>query len=131
MLIYICTPKPVRDASPPLIIKNEISALKKNKGKTTGWIHRISLKNKSVKMINGVQYDKIDDQGLHYTRKEKQHILEVDNIILCAGQLSKNTLKEPLEQIGKEVHMVGGAFLASELDAKRAIKQGAELAASL
>lgn len=100
-------------------------------GKTTGWIHRATLKNKKVNMINGVQYDKIDDDGLHYTRKETKHILEVDNIVLCAGQLSKNILKEPLESMGKEVHLIGGAFLASELDAKRAIKQGAELAASL
>lgn len=100
-------------------------------GKTTGWIHRTTLKNKKVNMINGVQYDKIDDKGLHYTRKEKKHILEVDNIVLCAGQLSKNILKEPLESMGKEVHLIGGAFLASELDAKRAIKQGAELAASI
>ena len=100
-------------------------------GKTTGWIHRATLKNKQVTMINGVQYDRIDDQGLHYTRKEKQHVLEVDNIILCAGQLSKNKLKKPLEEIGKEVHLIGGAFLASELDAKRAIKEGAELAASI
>ena len=100
-------------------------------GKTTGWIHRTTLKNKKVNMINGVQYEKIDDKGLHYTRKEKTHILEVDNIVLCAGQLSKNILKEPLESMGKEVHLIGGAFLASELDAKRAIKQGAELAASI
>ena len=100
-------------------------------GKTTGWIHRATLKNKKVNMINGVQYDKIDDDGLHYTRKEKKHILEVDNIVLCAGQLSKNILKEPLESIGKEVHLIGGAFLASELDAKRAIKQGAVLAAKI
>ena len=100
-------------------------------GKTTGWIHRATLKNKKVNMINGVQYDKIDDVGLHYTRKEKKHILEVDNIVLCAGQLSKNILKEPLESMGKEVHLIGGAFLASELDAKRAIKQGAVLAAKI
>ena len=100
-------------------------------GKTTGWIHRTTLKNKKVNMINGVQYEKIDDKGLHYTRKEKTHILEVDNIVLCAGQLSKNILKEPLESMGKEVHLIGGAFLASELDAKRAIKQGAELASSI
>ena len=100
-------------------------------GKTTGWIHRATLKKKQVTMINGVQYDRIDDQGLHYTRKEKQHVLEVDNIVLCAGQLSKNKLKKPLEDIGKEVHLIGGAFLSSELDAKRAIKEGAELAASI
>ncbi len=82
-------------------------------------------------MINGVQYNKIDDQGLHYTRKDKQHVLEVDNIIVCAGQLSNNEMFEPLQKMQKDVHLIGGAFLASELDAKTAIEQGSRLAASI
>lgn len=102
-----------------------------NLGKTTGWIHRLSLKHKNVKMLNGMQYNKISDKGLHITRKEKEDILEVDTIILCAGQLSKKDLETPLQALGKSTHLIGGADLASELDAKRAIKQGSELAAKL
>jgi 2,4-dienoyl-CoA reductase (NADPH2) len=100
-------------------------------GKTTGWVHRISLKNKNAKMINAVQYDKIDDSGLHYTRAGEQHILEVDNVIICAGQLSNNEMLKPLQEMGKEVYLIGGADLALELDAKHAINQGSRLAAKV
>jgi len=100
-------------------------------GKTTGWVHRISLKNKKVKMINGVQYHKIDDQGLHVSIKGKEQILDVDNVVICAGQLTRNELQEPLEKMGMKVHVIGGAFQAGELDAKRAIDQGARLAAEI
>jgi 2,4-dienoyl-CoA reductase (NADPH2) len=100
-------------------------------GKTTGWIHRISLKNKSVKMINGVQYDKIDDNGLHITRKGKAQIMDVDTIILCAGQLSNTDLLLGLENAGVNTHIIGGAERAGELDAKRAIEQGSKLGAIL
>ncbi len=100
-------------------------------GKTTGWIHRLTLKHKDVKMVNGIQYDKISDEGLHITRKEKAEIMDVDTIILCAGQLSKRDLLEPLEKLGKKPILIGGADFASELDAKRAIKQGSEVAAML
>lgn len=100
-------------------------------GKTTGWIHRVALKNKKVKMINGVQYEKINDQGLHVTVKGKPQILEVDNVVICAGQISKNELYQPLLDKGVSTHLIGGAFQAGELDAKRAIDQGARLAAEL
>ncbi|MCB9195223.1 MAG: NADPH-dependent 2,4-dienoyl-CoA reductase [Flavobacteriales bacterium] len=100
-------------------------------GKTTGWIHRVSLKNKNVQMLNSVQYDKINDQGLHVTIKGEQKILDVDNVVICAGQLSKNELYQPLVDKGTSVHLIGGAFEAGELDAKRAIDQGARLAAVL
>ena len=100
-------------------------------GKTTGWIHRLSLRNKNVKMMNAVQYDKIDDKGLHITRKGKKEIFEVDNIIICAGQLSNNKLFEPLKAKGVNIHLIGGAEIAGELDAKRAIDQGSRLAAKL
>lgn len=100
-------------------------------GKTTGWIHRVSLKNKKVKMINSVQYDKIDDKGLHVTIKGEPQILEVDNVVICAGQISKNELYQPLLDKGVSTHLIGGAFQAGELDAKRAIDQGARLAAEL
>jgi 2,4-dienoyl-CoA reductase (NADPH2) len=99
-------------------------------GKTTGWIHRASLKSKKVQMISSVQYDKIDDKGLHVTIGGKQ-LLEVDNIVICAGQTSKNELFEPLKAKGKSVHIIGGAFMAGELDAKRAIDQGCRLGAVL
>lgn len=96
-------------------------------GKTTGWVHRISLKNKSVKMLNAVQYDKIDDAGLHITVKGQSQLLAVDNVVICAGQVCKNELVEPLQKMGKSVHVIGGAFMAGELDAKRAIEQGYRL----
>jgi 2,4-dienoyl-CoA reductase (NADPH2) len=100
-------------------------------GKTTGWIHRASLKSKKVKMINSVQYEKIDDTGLHISIDGKPQLLEVDTIVICAGQVSKNELYEPLKAKGKSVHLIGGAFMAGELDAKRAIEQGFKLGLSL
>jgi 2,4-dienoyl-CoA reductase (NADPH2) len=104
-------------------------------GKTTGWIHRTDLKKKGVQMIAGVEYKKIDDQGLHIQQGEgengKVQILNVDHIVICAGQDPLKELEEPLKNAGKTVHLIGGADLAVELDAKRAIAQGARLAASL
>lgn len=103
----------------------------KNLGKTTGWIHRAVLKKKKVQFINEVQYTKIDDQGLHYTQGEEQKILEVDNVIICAGQVPFKELVAPLEEKGIKIHVIGGADFASELDAKRAINQGSRLAAEI
>lgn len=100
-----------------------------NLGKTTGWIHRSTLKKKNVQFINSVQYTKIDDEGLHYVQNEEQKVLAVDNIIICAGQLPFKELLSPLEALGLKVHVVGGADVASELDAKRAINQASRLAA--
>tara|TARA_R100000935_G_C2841343_1_gene171223 strand:- start:7301 stop:9352 length:2052 start_codon:yes stop_codon:yes gene_type:complete len=98
-------------------------------GKTTGWIHRTSLKNKKVQFINQVQYTKIDNDGLHYIQNGEPKVLAVDNIIICAGQLPLKDLLQPLEAQGLKVHVVGGADLAAELDAKRAIDQASRLAA--
>ncbi len=100
-------------------------------GKTTGWIHRSTLKKKNVQFINRVQYSKIDDQGLHYIQNEEAKVLAVDNIIICTGQNPLKELLEPLKENGLKVHVIGGADFASELDAKRAIDQGARLAAEL
>ena len=100
-------------------------------GKTTGWIHRSTLKKKNIQFINEVQYIKIDDLGLHYIQNKEQKILEVDNIIICAGQVPLKDLFVPLEEKGMKVHVIGGADFASELDAKRAINQGCRLAAEL
>lgn len=100
-------------------------------GKTTGWIHRASLKNKGVQMIGEVQYDKIDDQGLHITINGKQQVLAVDNVIICAGQTPLQDLYQPLKDAGIAVHLIGGASEAKELDAKRAIDEGARLMAQV
>ncbi|OEC89876.1 NADPH-dependent 2,4-dienoyl-CoA reductase [Acinetobacter sp. YK3] len=100
-------------------------------GKTTGWIHRTGLKHRDVKMIAGASYDKVDDQGLHITVDGQSRILEVDNVVICAGQESYTAMFDQLKADGKNVHLIGGAKEAGELDAKRAIRQGAELAAVL
>lgn len=102
-----------------------------NLGKTTGWIHRANLKKKNVQFIGEVDYKKIDNQGLHYIQNQEHKILDVDNVIICAGQTPLKELYQPLLDAGKNVHVVGGADFASELDAKRAIDQGARLAAKL
>ncbi len=100
-------------------------------GKTTGWIHRVTLKQRNVRMINGVAYNRIDDRGLHITLKDTSKLLEVDTVIICAGQEPLRDLKEELETEGMPVHLIGGADIAVELDAKRAIDQGARLAAKM
>lgn len=97
-------------------------------GKTTGWIHRTGLKHRHVNMIPGASYDKIDDQGLHITVADKVMVLDVDNVVICAGQESYTAMFDQLKADGKSVHLIGGAKEAGELDAKRAIRQGAELA---
>ena len=102
-----------------------------NLGKTTGWIHRSTLKKKKVQFIGEVSYTKIDDEGLHYVQNEETKVLKVDNIVICAGQTPFKELYQPLLDAGKNVHVIGGADFASELDAKRAINQGARLAAEL
>jgi 2,4-dienoyl-CoA reductase (NADPH2) len=100
-------------------------------GKTTGWIHRFTLRNKDVKMINNVTYTKIDDKGLHFTRNQKEVILEVDHIIICAGQLSNNSIFESCKLVNLNTEIIGGAFHASELDAKKAIDQAVRSAAKV
>ncbi|NRA69781.1 MAG: NADPH-dependent 2,4-dienoyl-CoA reductase [Gammaproteobacteria bacterium] len=96
---------------------------------TTGWIHRAALKKRTVDMIAGVEYIKIDDQGLHISEDGQIRILAVDNIVICTGQQSQKELNDGLEQAGIKVHLIGGADYAGELDAKRAIRQAANLAA--
>jgi 2,4-dienoyl-CoA reductase (NADPH2) len=100
-------------------------------GKTTGWIHRVTLKQRNVAMINGVTYSRIDDQGLHIVLKDQPKVLEVDTVIICAGQEPLRYLQDRLESEEMTVHLIGGAELAVELDAKRAIEQGARLAAKI
>ena len=103
----------------------------KGLGKTSGWVHRASMKMGGVKILTGVQYDKIDDQGLHITMDGQSQCLDVDHVVVCAGQVSVNQLFEPLKASGRSVHIIGGAKLAAEVDAKRAIQEGTLIAAAL
>ena len=98
-------------------------------GKTTGWIHRLSLKHKHVEMLVGVTYERIDDQGLHIVMDGKSRVLDVDSVIICTGQVESNALYHPLKQLGKVVHVIGGAHKALELDARFAIDQACRLGA--
>ncbi|ARP73547.1 NADPH-dependent 2,4-dienoyl-CoA reductase [Streptomyces pluripotens] len=100
-------------------------------GKTTGWIHRAELKHRGVTMTPGARYDRIDDAGLHVTVDGESTVLEVDTVVLCTGQEPRRGLYEELVAAGRRAHLIGGADVAAELDAKRAIKQGTELAATL
>lgn len=97
-------------------------------GKSTGWIHRIKLNRRGVKVMTGCVYHKIDDQGLHYSVNGEPRMLEVDNVVMCAGQDPEQSLLPPLEKAGVSVSLIGGARFASELDAKRAIDEGTRLA---
>ncbi|MBI5333569.1 MAG: NADPH-dependent 2,4-dienoyl-CoA reductase [Burkholderiales bacterium] len=124
--------------SPPArevtLLQRKAGKLGERLGKTTGWIHRTTLKMKHVTMIGGVNYERIADQGLLVSYGEKRENptwIEVDNVVLCAGQEPLRELVEPLKAAGRTVHLIGGAFEAGELDAKRAIDQGCRLAASL
>ncbi|MEU2903847.1 NADPH-dependent 2,4-dienoyl-CoA reductase [Streptomyces globisporus] len=100
-------------------------------GKTTGWIHRTELRHRGVEMIAGASYDLIDDEGLHLTVDGEPRVLPVDTVVLCAGQEPRRELYEKLSAGAVPVHLIGGADVAAELDAKRAIRQGTELAATL
>nr|WP_199040314.1 NADPH-dependent 2,4-dienoyl-CoA reductase [Dyella sp. ASV24] len=99
--------------------------------KTTGWVHRATLKAKRVTMLGGVTYERFDDEGLHITIGGKPQVLPVDHVIVCAGQEPNRGLADALTQAGIKAHVIGGADVAAELDAKRAIDQGTRLAASL
>ncbi|MCW9028617.1 MAG: NADPH-dependent 2,4-dienoyl-CoA reductase, partial [Kangiella sp.] len=101
----------------------------KGLGKTTGWIHRASLRHKNVRMVTGAQYKQINDEGLVIEFEDgRQELLAVENVIICAGQVPLRAMQDELTQKGVPVHLIGGADVAAELDAKRAIRQGTELA---
>ncbi|EMP57069.1 2,4-dienoyl-CoA reductase [Marinobacter santoriniensis NKSG1] len=127
-------PEPARQV---YLLQRKASKVGKNLGKTTGWIHRTSLKNRHVQMVPGVTYRKIDDEGLHITVTPKgaeqgeDRVLDVDTIIICAGQEPLRELQQGVEAAGMPVHLIGGADVAAELDAKRAINQGSRLAAEI
>ena len=122
--------------APPLreihLLQRKTSKVGAGLGKTSGWVHRATLQRNQVKMLAGVEYQKIDDQGLHIVVGGQAQVLEVDQVIMCAGQESLTELMpQQVSETSPKFHKIGGAALASELDAKRAIKEGAELAASL
>ncbi len=113
------------------LLQRKTSKVGDGLGKTTGWIHRASLKARRVAMSPGVQYQRIDDAGLHVTINGKPELLTVDHVVICAGQEPRRELLAALQAAGCRVHLIGGADVAAELDAKRAIKQGTELAAHI
>ncbi|GIU17121.1 MULTISPECIES: FAD-dependent oxidoreductase [unclassified Shewanella] len=113
------------------LLQRKTTKMGKGLGKTTGWIHRSVLKQHQVMMKTGVSYEKFDEQGLHINIDGKSEVLDVDNVILCAGQVSNTELVDEMKSTGIPVHLIGGVDVAAELDAKRAIRQGAELAIAL
>ena len=126
----LCKPveeTPVREV---WLLQRKASKLGATLGKTSGWVHRATLLRKGVQMIAGVEYNKIDDRGLYITVEGEERLLEVDTVILCAGQLSNRTLFDELIKRGVNAHVIGGADVAAELDALRAIDQATRLAVS-
>src|SRR5690606_18450916 len=100
-------------------------------GRTTGWTYKVLLERRDVRMLNGVDYQRIDDEGLHITVGGQAQTLPVDTVIVCAGQEPQRELHGALEAAGQKVHLIGGADVAAELDAKRAINQASWLAAEI
>jgi 2,4-dienoyl-CoA reductase (NADPH2) len=127
-------PQPMPSSRTIYLLQRKPAPLGKGLAKTTGWIHRAALKARRVQMIGGVNYERIDDRALHVSfgaAREKPTSLEVDTIVLCAGQEPLRELLDPLRSAGRSVHLIGGADVAAELDAKRAIDQATRLAARL
>lgn len=113
------------------LLQRKLTKPGKGLGKTTGWIHRQSLKQYGVKMLSGAHYEKIDEQGLHISIDEQKQVLEVDNIIICAGQESQTELYQALKAQNCQPHIIGGAKVAREIDAQKAIEEGVRLAQQL
>ena len=127
-------PQPHAPARQVTLLQRKASKHGKGLGKTTGWIHRAALKMKDVQFVGGVNYERIDDQGVHVSfgeARENPQVIEADTVVLCAGQEPLRDLADRLEAAGRSVHVIGGADVAAELDAKRAINQGTRLAATL
>ncbi|MAU53680.1 MAG: NADPH-dependent 2,4-dienoyl-CoA reductase [Roseovarius sp.] len=127
-------PQPGPPARQVTLLQRKAEPLGKRLGKTTGWIHRAALRMKGVEMVGGVNYERIDAEGLHVSfgeGRERPTVIEADTIVLCAGQVSERSLADALAARGVTAHVIGGADVAAELDAKRAIDQGTRLAAAL
>ncbi|CAM2793743.1 NADPH-dependent 2,4-dienoyl-CoA reductase [Skermania piniformis] len=126
--------RPAPAARDVVLLQRKSGAFGKSLGKTSGWVHRAALKAKGVEHLGDVNYERIDDRGLHISfgaNRERRRVLEVDDVVICAGQESVRDLEPPLRAAGVQVHLIGGAELAAELDAQRAIDQGTRLAARL
>ncbi|WP_063041296.1 NADPH-dependent 2,4-dienoyl-CoA reductase [Nocardia grenadensis] len=126
--------RPAAAAREVVLLQRKDTAFGKRLGKTSGWVHRAALRAKGVEQIGGVNYERIDDEGLHISfgpKRERPRVIPVDNVIVCAGQESVRELESELTAAGVPTHLIGGADLAAELDAKRAIEQGTRLAARL
>lgn len=121
-------PRPPRTVH---LLQRKTSKVGAGLGKTTGWIHRTELKHRGVTMVAGAAYDRIDDEGLHITVDGTARTIPVDTVVLCTGQEPRRDLYEQLAAAGRTVHLIGGADVAAELDAKRAIDQGTRLAAAI
>jgi 2,4-dienoyl-CoA reductase (NADPH2) len=127
----LAAPHPEKPARRVALLQRKASKVGDGLGKTTGWIHRTGLKTKGVAMLNAVEYQRIDDAGLHITVGGEPKTLPVDTVVVCAGQEPQRELLQGLQAAGMKVHLIGGADEAAELDAKRAILQGTTLAAAL
>jgi 2,4-dienoyl-CoA reductase (NADPH2) len=127
----LMAPEPAPPAREVWLLQRKLGRLGAGLGKTTGWIHRAALRAKQVHMLGGVSYERIDDAGLHIRVDGEARVLAVDNVVICAGQQSCRTLAAPLAAAGLPVHVIGGARLAAELDARRAIDEATRLAASI
>lgn len=130
----LTTPLPAPPAREVYLLQRSKGAQGKRLGKTSGWVHRASLRAKGVHQLSGVNYERISDDGLHISfgpDRQRPQLLEVDNVVICAGQEPVRELENELRRNGVDPHIIGGAAWAAELDAKRAIRQGTELAARL
>lgn len=127
----VVPPKPAPPAREVFLLQRSEGKIGERLNKTSGWVHRTTLKMKRVQMIAGVTYRKVDDRGLHLTIGSKDQVLDVDHVVICAGQEPNRALHEAVSAHGLPVHLIGGAEVAAELDAKRAIDQGTRLAARL
>ncbi|WP_335932761.1 NADPH-dependent 2,4-dienoyl-CoA reductase [Streptomyces sp. PTD5-9] len=127
----LCAPDRPRSVRTVHLIQRGTGKVGARLGRTTGWIHRTELRRRGVTTIAGASYDRIDDEGLHLTVDGEPRLLPVDTVVVCAGQEPRRDLYEELLAAGRRAHLIGGADEAAELDAKRAIHQGTELAASL
>lgn len=134
---FVTKPRPLPATRQVYMVQRKTGKQGKSLGKTTGWVHRATVKMKGVEQISGATYDRIDDAGLHLSFHDDEgkvtdtRVLEVDNVVVCAGQESVRDLVDPLTIAGISTHVIGGADVAAELDAKRAIRQGTEVAAGL
>jgi 2,4-dienoyl-CoA reductase (NADPH2) len=131
----LTTPEPGDPVRTVYLLQRKTSKVGAGLGKTSGWVHRSALQMRGVEVIRGASYERIDDTGLHITvrggRSAVPRVLAVDDVVVCAGQESRRALGTELRSAGAPVHVIGGADLAAELDAKRAIDQGTRLAATL